>query len=154
MDNHEALNIEQLKNERIEALASLAALFGNQLEHYGRLELHVTFKGDADHDQWFGDENLTDEELAAIDAELELDAVDPVENEAPPVNPEIERHRIKEPESLSALVAQILTLLHPKVKAVFGSSAIYSILSTAAAAYGRTGNSVEEKINGMSFPNI
>ena len=143
-----AEEIEKIKTERLEALASLAALFGVQLEHYGRMQLHITFPGDADHDQWFGDENMTEEEADAI---LEASGwkEDTVETSR-------EYHRdspyVKEPESLSALVAQILTLLNPKIKAVFGSSAIYSILSTAATAYGREGTSVEEKINGMSFP--
>jgi hypothetical protein len=142
MSHKKPQTIEELKNDRIEVLSSLAALFGNELERYGRLELRITFKGDTDHDEWFSD-------IATEDTEptIDLEAVTPPKMK----KADFKSVRIKEPESLSALVAQILTLLHPKVKAVFGSSALYTILSTAATAYGREGNSVEEKINGMSF---
>ena len=129
--------IEQLRDDWIDARFSFAALFGIVLEQYGRINLQITFSGDADHDAWFPADK------------------DPSENDTATVRPVPMDHkdlRPQEPKSPSAHVAQILTLLHPKVKAVFGSSALYPILSTTAAAYGRDGTSVEEKINGMSFP--
>lgn len=134
--------IEQLRDEWIDARFSFAALFGIILEQYGRLKLQITFSGDADRDAWFSSDSKPSEDEQS-------------DNDPAPVNTKPMDHkdlRPQEPKSLSAHVAQILTLLHPKVKAVFGSSALYPILSTTAAAYGREGTSVEEKINGMSFP--
>lgn len=146
MTNQPNSDAESIRNEAIEVLASYAALFGTQLERFGRTVLKITFSGDKDHDQWFD----SNEPIAEGESTLFLDAVDPAEDSGT-VFEDNAKIRIKEPESTSALVAQILTIIHPKVKAAFGTSALYPILSAAASAYGRTGETLEEKINGMSF---
>lgn len=125
-------------DEIYEIFFSLGALFGNTLERFGRENYKITFPGDEDHDSWFPPEDI------GATPEDEEPKESPVhELEVP--------KRINESSSISAHIAQILTLLNPKVKAVFGSSAIYDILDEAVSAYGREGKTLEEKINGMPF---
>ena len=137
-DQHKTPEEDLTLDEIYEILFSLGALFGNTLERFGRENYKITFPGDEDHDSWFSSE---DTDAAPEDVELK---------ETPVPDIEVPK-RISESSSISAHIAQILTLLNPKVKAVFGSSAIYDILDEAVSAFGREGKTLEEKINGMPF---
>ena len=121
---------ELTPEKRAELYSSLAAHFGIGLEYYGRMQLRITFVGDRNHDYWYGEGKA-----------------------APDINPghDDSDMLLVEPDDPSAQIAQILTFLHPKVKAVFGSSALYYMLSVSATAFGRNGKNLKDKINGMSF---
>ena len=125
----------------IESLSSLAALLGNSLFYYGRTVLNVTF------DQY--------EEIEAAAAAQEDDlftlAADPDKAELEAAAARAKGTTFKEPESPGTQIIQLLTLLHPDVRQIMGTSAIYPILSEVLKLFDRTGETIEEQINGLNL---
>lgn len=131
--NHEDRKMTPEERRIIDAMSSLAALFGNALFYYGRSVLHVTF------DQY--------EEIEAAAAAMDEDDIFTLAQDPPAAA----GTDIKEPESPGTQIIQLLTLLHPDVKKAFGTSAIYQIMSDALNHFDRTGETLEDQIHGMNL---
>lgn len=125
----------------IESLSSLAALLGNSLFYYGRSVLNVTF------DQY----DEIEAAAAAQEDDLFTLATDPDKAELEAAAARTKGAQFKEPESPGTQIIQLITLLHPDVQKIFGTSAIYQILSEVLKLFDRVGETLEEQINGLNL---
>lgn len=137
--NEENRNLTAEEKKLVDSLSSLAALLGNALFYYGRSVLHLTF------------EKYEEIEAAAKQDDLFTLAKDPEKEELEAAAAREKGTQFKEPESPGTQVLQALTLMHPDVKKMMGTSAIYQIFSDALKHYDRTGESLEEQIHGMNL---
>ncbi len=146
-------------NRLLEMCFEAAAFFGTSLHYYGRKKLRITFPGDTAAEMWAEDwaeddkwqkepetEETTEEDEAADDMDL-MDYDDDIStysdhsSDAPKTIHE-------NPDPIFQL-AQIFTLLHPRVKRIFGEeSAVYQIFHKTLQLRGATGDTIEQQING------
>jgi len=124
----------------ITALFSSAALLGDALFYYGRNTLNITFDGYREAEE---KADAANKEWLATFGDLQRAAVGRTSGAF-----------VKEPESPGDQTIQVLTLLRPEVRAAFGDSAIYSIFSDALSRLGRSGTTLEEKIDGLNLVSL
>ena len=110
---------------------SMAALLGSTLYNYGRLSLKTNFDG------------FEELEAKAAEADKSWTGKTASDESTKPVT--------QEQESPGQQTIQLMTLLHPTVRKVFGASAIYDILSNILSRFNRPGETLEEKIDGMNL---
>lgn len=127
----------------INTMSSLAALLGNSLYYYGRTALNITFEGYEE----------IEAEARAIDEQgIFTLAEDPKEEDLAASRKK--GTRVDEAESPGTQFIQVLTLLRPEVKALFGESAIYQIFQDTLSRLERQGETLEEQLDGLNLITI
>ena len=126
---------------------SLAALLGTSLYNYGRAFLKISFDGFEEleaeaakaDERWLSalskSANISKEDAAKISSRTRAAA----------------GSTVLEQESPGQQTIQILTLLHPEIRKLFRTSAIYDIMSDTISRFDRPGETLEEQIDGMNL---